>query len=166
MSSLELKKQIVAEIQEKFSKAQAAVIVEYLGLTVEQANEMRKKLKEAGVEYKVYKNTLMRLAAKETAFEPLLKDLTGPNAIAFGYEDPVLPAKILNDFSKQFKKLSLKAGVIEGEYCDQDKLKAIAEIPTREELLAKFLGSIQSPLSKFAYVVQAIADQKEQNAEA
>ncbi len=164
--NLESKKQIVSEIQKKFSEAQAVVVVDYLGLTVEQANELRKRTREAGIDYKVYKNTLTRLAAKETPFEPLLKDLMGPNAIAFGYDDPIMPAKILNDFSKDFKKLKLKAGIVEGEYYDQEQIKVVAEIPPREVLLAKFLGSIQSPLSKFAYLLKGIADQKENTTEA
>lgn len=165
-NNLEVKKQIVEEIKEKFSKAQSAVIVDYRGISVEEATELRKKMREAGVEYKVYKNTLTRLAAKETGFEALLGDLTGPNAIAFGYEDPVIPAKILNDFAKDHKALELKAGLVEGQYCDVEKIKSIAEIPSREVLLAKLLGSIKSPLSNFAYLLQAIADKNEGGAEA
>lgn len=159
-NNLEIKKQIVEEIKEKFSKAQSAVIVDYRGLNVEEVTELRKKMREAGVDYKVYKNTLTRLAAKETGYEALLGDLTGPNAIAFGYHDPVTPAKILNDFAKDHKKLELKAGVVEGKYCNLEEIKAIAEIPPREVLLAKLLGSIKSPLSNLAYLLQAIADKK------
>jgi large subunit ribosomal protein L10 len=165
-NSIELKKQIVEEIKEKFSKAQSAVVVDYRGLTVEEATELRKKMREAEVEYKVYKNTLTRRAAEETGFEALLGDLTGPNAIAFGYNDPVIPAKILNDFAKDHKKLELKAGVVEGQYCDVDKIKAIAQIPGKEVLLAKFLGSIKSPISNFAYLLQAVIDKNEDGAEA
>ncbi|QXM07301.1 50S ribosomal protein L10 [Crassaminicella indica] len=157
-SNLEIKKQIVEEIKGKFSKAQSAVVVDYRGLTVEEATELRKKMREAGVEYKVYKNTLMRLAVKDTDFESLTANLTGPNAVAFGYEDPVTPAKILNDFAKDHKALELKAGVVEGQYYDVDTIKEIAEIPSREVLLAKLLGSIKSPLSNLAYLLQAIAD--------
>ncbi|WZL72643.1 50S ribosomal protein L10 [Clostridiaceae bacterium 35-E11] len=165
-NNLEVKKQVVEEIKEKFNKAQSAVIVDYRGISVEEATELRKKMREAGVEYKVYKNTLTRLAAKETGFEALLGDLTGPNAIAFGYEDPVTPAKILNDFAKDHKALELKAGLVEGQYCDIQKIKEIAEIPSREVLLAKFLGSIKSPISNLAYLLQAIADKNEGGAEA
>ncbi|MCT4621723.1 MAG: 50S ribosomal protein L10 [Marinisporobacter sp.] len=157
-SNLETKKQVVEEIKEKFSKAQSAVVVSYRGLTVEEATELRKNMREAGVEYKVYKNTLMRLAVKETEFEPLTADLTGPNAVAFGYEDPVTPAKILNDFAKEHKDLELKSAVVEGQYYGVDTIKEIAEIPSREVLLAKLLGSIKSPLSNLAYLLQAIAD--------
>ncbi|QEK11157.1 50S ribosomal protein L10 [Crassaminicella thermophila] len=157
-SNLDVKKQIVEEIKEKFSKAQSAVIVDYRGLTVEEVTELRKQMREAGVEYKIYKNTLMRLAVKDTDFESLTADLTGPNAVAFGYEDPVTPARILNDFAKEHKALELKSGVVEGQYYDIETIKQIAEIPSREVLLAKFLGSIKSPLSNLAYLLQAIAD--------
>ncbi|MEW9124332.1 MAG: 50S ribosomal protein L10 [Thermotaleaceae bacterium] len=164
-SKLDAKKQVVEEIKDKFSKAQSAVIVDYRGLNVEEVTELRKKMREAGVEYKVYKNTMTRMAAQETGFEALLGDLTGPNAIAFGYNDPVTPAKILSDFAKDHKKLELKAGLVEGQYCDEEKIKAIANIPPREVLLAQFLGSIKSPLSNLAYLLQAIAD-KQDGAEA
>lgn len=164
-SKLDAKKQVVEEIKDKFSKAQSAVIVDYRGLNVEEVTELRKKMREAGVEYKVYKNTMTRMAAQETGFEALLGDLTGPNAIAFGYNDPVTPAKILSDFAKEHKKLELKAGLVEGQYCDEEKIKAIANIPPREVLLAQFLGSIKSPLSNLAYLLQAIAD-KQDGAEA
>jgi large subunit ribosomal protein L10 len=165
-NNLEIKKQIVEEIKEKFSKAKSAVVVDYRGLNVEEVTELRKKMREAGVEYKVYKNTMMRLAAKETGFGDLEGDLTGPNGVAFGYEDPVVPAKILNDFAKEHKNLELKAGVVEGQYCDLAKIQAIADIPSREVLLAKFLGSIKSPVSNLAYLLQAIADKNEGGAEA
>ncbi len=160
-NKLDVKKQVVEEIKEKFSKAQSAIVVDYRGLKVEEVTELRKKMREAGVEYKVYKNTMTRMAAQETGFEALLGDLTGPNAIAFGYEDPVTPAKILSDFAKDHKKLELKAGLVEGQYCDVEKVKAIANIPSREVLLSQFLGSITSPLSNLAYLLQAIADKQE-----
>ncbi|TCO75025.1 50S ribosomal protein L10 [Marinisporobacter balticus] len=165
-SNLELKKQVVEEIKEKFTKAQSAVVVDYRGLTVEEATALRKNMREAGVDYKVYKNTLTRLAVKGTEFEPLTENLTGPNAVAFGYEDPITPAKILNDFAKEHKALELKSCVVEGQYYGVDTIKQIAEIPSREVLLAKFLGSIKSPISNFAYLLQAIADKNEGSAEA
>lgn len=165
-NAIELKKQVVEEIKEKFSKAQSAVIVDYRGLTVGEATELRRKMREAGVDYKVYKNSLSRRAAEATGFEALLGDMVGPNAIAFGYDDPITPAKILNDFAKDHKKLELKAGMVEGQYCDLEGIKAIAQIPGREVLLAKFLGSIKSPLSNFAYMLQAVIDNKNEGAEA
>jgi len=165
-NSIELKKQVVEEIKEKFSKAQSAVIVDYRGLKVEEVTELRRKMREAGVDYKVYKNTLTRRAAEETGFEALLGDLVGPNGIAFGYDDPVVPAKVLDEFAKTHKKLELKAGLVEGQYCDVDQIKEIAQIPGREVLIAKFLGSIKSPLSNFAYLLQAVIDKNESGAEA
>ncbi|WIF95603.1 50S ribosomal protein L10 [Caminicella sporogenes] len=158
--NLEIKKAQVEEIKDKLSRAQAAVLVNYRGLTVAEATELRKKFREAGVEYKVYKNNLLKIAIKGTDFEALEKDLTGPNAIAFGYEDPVMPAKIVKEFSKKHEALELKSGIVEGEYCDLEKIKAIADIPSKEVLIGKFLGSIKSPLSNFAYLLQAIIDKK------
>ncbi|PAB56128.1 50S ribosomal protein L10 [Anaeromicrobium sediminis] len=160
-ANLNAKKQVVEEIKEKLSKAQSAVIVDYKGLTVEQADKLRKSMREAGVEYKVYKNTLVRLAVKDSEFEGLTENLTGTNAIAFGYEDPVTPAKILNDFAKESKALTLKAGVVEGQYYGAGTIQEIADIPSRDVLLAKLLGSIKSPLSNFAYLIQAMIDKNE-----
>lgn len=161
-ANLEAKRQVVEEIKEKFSKAQSAVLVDYKGLTVEQADRLRKSMREAGVDYKVYKNTLVRLAVKDSEFAELTENLTGTNAIAFGYEDPVSPAKILNDFAKETKALKLKAGVVEGQYYGADTIQEIADIPSRDVLLAKLLGSIKSPLSNFAYLLKAIADKNEE----
>ncbi len=162
-SNLENKKLVVAEIKGKLEKAQSAVIVDYRGLNVEEATELRKNFREAGVEYKVYKNNLVKLAIKDTQFENLAQDLTGPNAIAFGYEDPVTPAKIAKDFAKDHKNLELKSGVVEGEYCDNAKITEIATLPSRDVLVGKFLGSIRSPLSNFAYLLKNIAEAKEGN---
>ncbi len=164
--NLDVKKQVVEEIKEKFGKAQSAVIVDYRGLTVEEVTELRRMMREAGVDYKVYKNTLTRRAAEETGFEALLGDLVGPNGIAFGYDDPVIPAKVLNDFAKDHKQLELKAGLVEGQYCDVEAIKEIAQIPGKEVLLAKLLGSIKSPISNFAYLLQGIIDKNEGGAEA
>jgi len=166
--NLEIKKAQVEEIREKLEKAQAAVLVNYRGLNVAETTELRRKFREAGVEYKVYKNNLLKIAIKGTDFEPLENDLTGPNAIAFGYEDPVIPAKIIKEFAKEHKALELKAGVVEGEYCDLEKITAIADIPSKEVLIGKFLGSIKAPISNFAYLLQAIIDKEngEDSAEA
>lgn len=160
-NNFDKKKVIVEEIKEKFEQAKSVVIVDYRGLKVEEATELRKIFREAGVDYKIYKNNLVKLALEGTAFETLAKDLTGPNAIAFGYGDPVVPAKILKDFSKDHKNLELKSGVIESAYYDLDGIKAIADIPSREVLIAKFLGSIKSPVSNFAYLLQNIIDKQE-----
>lgn len=156
----QLKEAKVAEIKEKLEKAQAVVLAKYQGLTVEEDTQLRKNLREAGVEYRVYKNTLVTLAAKELGLEGIVEYLEGPVSIAFGYEDVTAPARILNDFAKDHKVLELKAGIIDGEIYDSDKIKQLATIPSKEVLIAKLLGSIKSPISSFARVLSAIADSK------
>ena len=163
--NFENKKVLVEEIRGKFSNAKSAVVVNYRGLTVGEATELRSKFREAGVEYKVYKNNLTKLAIKESSFEGLSVDLVGPSAIAFGYEDPVTPAKIVKDFAKDHKKLELKAGVIEGVYYDNIKIIEIADIPSREILLSRLVGSFQAPISKFAYLVKNISEKRVENGE-
>lgn len=157
----QLKEAKVAEIKEKLEKAQAVVLSDYQGLSVEQDTELRKALREAGVEYKVYKNSLVTLAAKELGLDGIAEYLEGPVSIAFGYEDATAPARILNNFSKTNKKLELKAGIVDGTIYDSEKIKMLAEIPSKEVLIAKLLGSIKSPVSKFARLLAAIKDQKE-----
>ncbi len=161
-ANLEAKKIVVEEIKEKLGKAQSAVVVDYLGLTVEEATELRNRMRDADVEYKIYKNNLMGIAVEGTQFEGLKEVLKGPSAFAFGYEDAVAPARVLNGFIKEYKKMEFKAGVVEGEVYDQAGIQAIASLPGREELIAKLLGSLQSPISSFARTVQAIADQSDQ----
>ena len=127
-------------------------------LTVEEDTNLRKQLREAGVVYKVYKNTMINFAVKGTEFEELSKHLEGPTAIAISKEDATAPARILYNFSKTAPKLELKAGVVDGTYYDENGIKVIATIPSREELLSKFLGSIQSPIANFARVIKQIAE--------
>ncbi len=158
--NFENKKVVVEEIRGKFSEAKSAILVDYRGLTVLEVSDLRTKFREAGVEYKVYKNNLMKLAIKDSSFEGLTVDLVGPSAVAFGYDDPVVPAKIVKDFAKDHDKLQLKAGVIEGEYYDNAKIIEIADIPSKEVLLSKLVGSLQAPISNFAYLVKNIADKK------
>lgn len=155
-----LKEAKVAEIKEKLEKASSVVLSQYQGLTVEEDTVLRKNLREAGVEYKVYKNTLVTLAAKELDLEGIVEYLEGPVAIAFGYEDVTVAARVLNDFAKDHKKLELKAGIVEGEVYDTEKIKQLATIPSKEVLIAKLLGSIKSPISSFARVINAIAESK------
>lgn len=157
----QLKEAKVAEIREKLEKAQAVILADYQGLTVEQDTTLRKNLREAGVEYKVYKNTLVALAAKELGFDGVVEYLEGPVSIAFGYEDVTAPARILNDFAKDHKKLELKAGIVQGEVYDAEKVKQLAAIPSKEVLIAKLLGSIKSPVSNLAYLLNAIKESKE-----
>jgi large subunit ribosomal protein L10 len=159
-NSRQLKEAKVVEIKEKLEKAQAVVLSKYQGLTVEEDTQLRKSLREAGVEYKVYKNTLVSLAAKELGLDGIVEFLEGPVSIAFAYEDVTVPARVLNDFAKDHKALELKAGIVDGEIYDADKIKQLASIPSKEVLIAKFLGSIKSPVSSFARVLGAIADSK------
>ena len=158
MAKVELKKPIVDQISEELNGAKAAVLVDYRGLTVEQDTELRKQLREAGVIYKVYKNTMINFAVKGTEFEELSKHLEGPTAIAISKEDATAPARILFNFSKNAPKLELKAGVVDGTYYDEKGIQVIATIPSREELLSKLLGSMQSPITNFARVIKQIAE--------
>ena len=164
MAKVELKKPIVEEISESIKDAAAVVLVDHRGLTVEQDTVLRKQLREAGITYKVYKNTMIKRAVAGTEFEALVADLEGPTAIAISKEDATVPAKILYDFAKTADKLQLKSGVIEGTYYDSNSIKVIATIPSRDELISKFLGSIQSPVTNFARVIKQIAEQKETEA--
>ncbi|SHI13083.1 LSU ribosomal protein L10P [Clostridium collagenovorans DSM 3089] len=157
----ELKEAKVQEIKSKLEKAQAVILADYQGLNVEEDTELRKKLREAGVEYKVYKNTLAILALKEIGIEGLDEFLKGPVSMAISYDDPTAPARVLNDFAKDHKKLELKAGLVQGEVYDLDKVKKLAAIPSKEVLLAKLLGSFKAPLSNLAYLLNAIKEKKE-----
>lgn len=157
----ELKEAKVAEIKEKLEKAQSVILADYQGLTVEEDTELRKALREAGVEYKVYKNSMVTLAARELGHEGIVQYLEGPVSIAFGYEDVTAPARILADFAKTHKKLELKAGIVDGEVFDQDKVNQLASIPSKEVLIAKLLGSFKAPISNLAYLLSAIKDKKE-----
>ena len=160
MAKVELKKPIVDQISEELNGAKAAVLVDYRGITVEQDTELRKQLREAGVIYKVYKNTMINFAVKGTEFEELSKHLEGPTAIAISKEDATAPARILFNFAKNAPKLELKAGVVDGTYYDEKGIQVIATIPSREELLSKLLGSIQSPITNFARVIKQIAEKE------
>lgn len=161
MAKVEVKKPIVDEISELLKDAKSAVLVDYRGLTVEQDTNLRKQLREAGVVYKVYKNTMINFAVKGTEFEELSKHLEGPTAIAISKEDATAPARVLYNFAKEAEALELKAGIVEGTYYDNEGIKLIATIPSREELLSKLLGSIQSPISNFARVIKQIAEKQE-----
>ena len=147
MAKVELKQPIVQEIAAQIDGAQSVVVVDYRGLTVSEDTQLRKELREAGVSYKVYKNTLMNFAFKGTEFEALAPVLEGPNAIAISKEDATAPA------------LEIKAGVVEGDYYDAAGMQTIASVPSRQDLLSKLLGSIQSPITNFARVINQIAEQ-------
>jgi large subunit ribosomal protein L10 len=157
----ELKEAKVLEIKEKLGKAQGVVFAKYQGLTVEEDTELRKKLREAGVEYKVYKNTLTLLAAKELGINGLDTFLEGSTSVAIGYDDATAPARILNQFAQEHKKLELKAGYVDGVVYDAAGIKVLATIPSREVLIAKLLGSFKAPISNLAYLLSAVKDKKE-----
>ena len=158
MAKVELKQPIVQEISEQIKDAQSVVLVDYRGLTADEDTQLRKQLREAGVVYKVYKNTLMNFAFQGTDFESMSSLLKGPSAIAVSKDDATAPARILAKFAKTAPALELKAGVVEGTFYDADGIKVVASIPSREELLSKFLGSIQSPITNLARVLNQIAE--------
>ena len=158
MAKVELKAPIVEEISAHIKDAQSVVLVDYRGLTVEQDTQLRKNLREAGVTYKVYKNTFMTRAFKDTAFEGLSQYLEGPSAVAISTEDATAPARVLAEFAKNADKLEIKAGVVEGTVYDAKGISAIASIPSREVLISRLLGRMQSPVTNFARVIKQIAE--------
>ncbi|WP_417898363.1 50S ribosomal protein L10 [Bacillus haimaensis] len=160
--AVEMKKEIVGEIADKFKGSVSTIVVDYRGLNVAEVTELRKQLREAGVEFKVYKNSLTRRAAEAAEINGLNDALTGPNAIAFSTEDVVAPAKILNDFAKKHEALEIKAGVIEGNVATVEEVKALAELPSREGLLSMLLSVLQAPIRNLALVTKAVAEQKEE----
>ncbi|QOR66757.1 50S ribosomal protein L10 [Cytobacillus suaedae] len=161
-NAVEQKKQIVTEITDKFRASKSTIVVDYRGLSVGEVTELRKQLRDAGIDFKVYKNTLTRRAAEAAELAGLNEALTGPNAIAFSNEDVVAPAKILNDFAKKHEALEIKAGVIEGNLATLEEVKALAELPSREGLLSMLLSVLQAPMRNFALVTKAVAEQKEE----
>ena len=163
----------VAELKDLLTSSKGVVLVDYCGLTVAEDTELRSKMREAGVKYMVAKNTFIRIAAQEAGIEGLDAYLEHNTAVAFSAEDPVAPAKILNDFSKDHKALEIKAGILDGKVIGLDEVKAVAELPSREELLAKLVGSMQAPISglvnvlqgtirNFVYTLEAVRQKKEQ----
>ena len=160
VENLKIKAAVIEEIKEKLDGAQSAVIIDYMGTTVEENTAMRKSLREAGVDFTVYKNTLIAKAIEGTPFEGLKDVLSGPSALAISKEDAVAPARVLSKAMKDYNKMSFKAGIVEGVLYDAEGIKAVASIPSRDELIAKFMGSIQSPVSKFVRTLAAIAEEK------
>lgn len=166
MAKVELKKPVVDEIASSIKDAASVVLVSYKGITVEQDTKMRKELREAGVTYKVYKNTMMNFAFKGTPCEELCQHLEGTNALAVCMEDATAPARILAKYAKEVPTLELVAGVVEDAYYDKAGIEALSKVPSREELLGKLLGSIQSPITNFARVLNQIAEAQGGNAAA
>ena len=164
MAKVEIKAPIIDEIKSYVDKASAAVLVDYRGLTVEEDTRLRKALREAGVVYKVYKNTYLKRAFEGTAFAELSQHLEGPSAIAFGIEDATAPARVIAEFAKKAPKLEFKAGVVENTYYDAAGMEVVANIPSREVLISRLLGSMQSPIANLARVLKQIAEKNEEAA--
>nr|MDH3162226.1 50S ribosomal protein L10 [Bacillus licheniformis] len=159
---METKKVVVEEITSKLKESKSTIIVDYRDLNVAEVTELRKQLREANVEFKVYKNTMTRRAVEQAELDGLNDFLTGPNAIAFSTEDVVAPAKVLNEFAKKHEALEIKAGVIEGKVSTVEEVKALAELPSREGLLSMLLSVLQAPVRNLALATKAVAEQKEE----
>lgn len=160
MAKVELKKPVVEEISEHIKDAESVVLIHYSGITVEADTALRKELREAGIVYKVYKNTMMNFAFQGTPCEPLTKHLEGPNAIAISKNDATAPARIIAKYMKTVPTMKMIAGVVEGGYYDEAGVTALASIPSREELLGRLFGSMQSPIANLARVLNQIAEAK------
>ncbi|HEX6922660.1 MAG TPA: 50S ribosomal protein L10, partial [Bacillales bacterium] len=156
-SAIEKKKQVVVEIADKLRESKSTVIVDYRGLNVSEITELRTQMREAGIDFKVYKNTMMRRAADELDLSGLNEQLVGPTAVAFSNEDVVAPAKILNNFAKEHDALEIKTGVIEGEVASVEHIKTLAELPSREGLLSMLCSVLQAPIRNFALATKAVA---------
>jgi len=154
--NFELKKTVVAEIREKLGRAQSVVLIDYRGLTVEEVTDLRNQFRKAGVEYAVLKNTMLTLAARDLGIRGLEDYLKGPTAVAFGYEDPVAPAKIITEYLKKNKKISVKCGMVDRKVVDQAGVTALAELPPREVLIAKLMGSMNAPITGFVGVLSGV----------
>ena len=158
---IEAKKQHVDDISDQLKNSVSTVLVDYRGLSVSEMTELRKQLREAGVEFKVYKNTMTRRAAEKAELAEINEFLTGPNALAFSNEDVIAPAKIINNFAKEHEALEIKAGIIEGTFTPAEDVKAIAALPGKEGLVSMLLSVLQAPVRNFAYAVKAVGEEKE-----
>jgi large subunit ribosomal protein L10 len=153
---------IVDEVTEKFSAAASAVIVDYRGLTVEQVTDLRKQLRDANVEMKVIKNSILVRAAEKAGLNGLEEVFSGPTAVAFSNEDVVAPAKIIDEFAKTAEKLEIKGGIIEGKVASIEEITALAKLPNRDGLLSMLLSVLQAPVRNVAYAVKAVAEKEEE----
>jgi large subunit ribosomal protein L10 len=152
------KKAIVEDLAEKFGRAASAVLVKYEGITVEQDTALRAALRAAGIEYTVIKNTLIGKACDKAGFEGLKSELEGMNAMAISFDDPIAPAKILKEYAEKIESFELRGGILDGAVIDKNTVKELAEIPPREVLIGRLLGSIQGPLYGLAIGLQAVVD--------
>ena len=155
------KAQLVTEVAEQFKNASSVVVVDYLGITVEEATNLRAELRKAGVQFAVVKNSILTRAAKEAGLEGMDDIFKGPSAVAFSNDDVVAPAKILADFAKKVEALEIKAGVIEGKVSSKEEIEALAKLPNREGLLSMLLSVLQAPVRNTALAIKAVADQKD-----
>lgn len=155
------KAQLVTEVAEQFKNASSVVVVDYLGITVEEATNLRAELRKAGVQFAVVKNSILTRAAKEAGLEGMDDIFKGPSAVAFSNEDVVAPAKILADFAKKVEALEIKAGVVEGKVSSKEEIEALAKLPNREGLLSMLLSVLQAPVRNTALAIKAVADQKD-----
>ena len=155
------KAQLVTEVAEQFKNASSVVVVDYLGITVEEATNLRAELRKAGVQFAVVKNSILTRAAKEAGLEGMDDIFKGPSAVAFSNEDVVAPAKILADFAKKVEALEIKAGVVEGKVSSKEEIEALAKLPSREGLLSMLLSVLQAPVRNTALAIKAVADQKD-----
>lgn len=156
------KAQLVDEVAAKFSESVSVIVVDYRGLTVEEVTELRKQLREANVEMKVIKNSILSRAAEQAGLEGMKDVFTGPTAVAFSKEDVVAPAKIIDEFAEKAKALEIKGGVIEGKVASLEEVVALAKLPSREGLLSMLLSVLQAPVRNVAYAVNAVAESKEE----
>lgn len=155
---------IVDEVAEKFQSAVSVVVVDYRGLTVEQVTNLRKDLREAGVEMRVIKNTYLKRAADKVGYEGLDETFTGPTAVAFSSEDVVAPARIMAKYAEDIEALEIKGGMIEGKVASLEEINALAKLPNREGMLSMLLSVLQAPVRNFAYAIKAVADSKDEDA--
>ena len=165
-SILAQKQQVVADLAEQLKASTAGVLVNYQGITVDDDTKMRKALREAGVKYMVVKNSLTGRACDEVGFGDMKQYLSGMTAIAIGSEDPIAPAKVLKQYAEKVESFSILAGYLDGKVIDAKTVEALADIPSKEVLIAKFLGSIKSPIYGFAYALQAVIDKDGEQAPA
>lgn len=157
---IEQKKQLVSNIADKLKNSKATILTDYRGLSVAEVTELRKQLREAGVEYKVLKNSMTRRATEQAGYTDLDQHLVGPTAIAFSEDDVIAPAKVLHGFSKDHEALEIKGGLLEGTYLPVDKIKELAELPSYEGLVSMLLSVLQAPMRNMAFAIQAVADQQ------
>jgi len=155
MPKIDQKQEIVRELKEKLQSSKTTIVADYRGLKVAEANELRNMLRKSGVEYRVVKNTMVSFAAQDAGLADLEQLLAGPTALAFSPDDPVIPAKLLTEYARTHKQLSLKGGVLEGKLIGPEGIKALAELPSREVLLAQVVGAFQAPISNWVSLLQA-----------